>query len=245
MMISYFKLVKNEVAKELTTTFSYKFQWLGELLSVSIYYFYLSYLSVKTNFSLDGYSIWFYSVVLIGDLGGKLANEMKIGVFEQNYLSVYSLKILFLIKLAASLIRAIVILLVLQTFFFFSTFTLISYKVYLMMIFLLPALAGIAFSLAGLTLLFKEIGWLANILNNSLLFLSGIFISIELLPNWIYRFSFLFPTRLAELLLTCSSFSHFPFQIFILQCIFYPIFGTLVLFFSERHAKKTGAIASY
>jgi ABC-type polysaccharide/polyol phosphate export permease len=244
-MISILKLIKNEILKELISTLSYKFQWLGELVAVSIYYFYLSHIAFSQNFSIEGYSIWFYSIVLIGDLGGKISNEMKMGIFEQNYLSVYSIKTLLVAKLVASFIRASAILLFLQFLFFVTTFTLVSYQVYLLMIIILPALVGLSFFLAGLTVLFKDIGWISNILNNSLLFLSGIFISIELFPSWIYRFSYFFPTRLAELILQCDSIYNFPFIIYTLQCIFYPMVGYLVFVASEKRAKKTGVLAYY
>jgi hypothetical protein len=244
-MIPLLKLFGNEIIKELKITLTYKFQWFGELLAISIYYFYLSHANFTTHFSIDGYFIWFYSIILIGDLGGKIANEMKMGTFEQNYLSVFSLKTLFAAKLSASLIRATAILLVLQILFYTSSNNFVSIQAFFVLLLLLPSLIGIAFFLAGLTVLFKEIGWLSNILNNSLLFLSGIFISMELFPIWIHNFSLLFPTTLAKLILSSSSILEFPLKIYLLQSLLYPLLGSLVLIFSERQARKSGAISNY
>lgn len=244
-MFLFCYLVKNEILKELYTSFSYRLQWLGELLGVTIFYFYLSYISVGRGFSFDSYSIWFFSIALIGDLSGKIANEMNLGIFEQNYLSIFSIKKLFIAKIAASIVRIFSILIILQIMHFFVSFQTIAVSSYLIMLAILPSLIGISFMLTGLTLILKDIGWLINILNNSLLFISGMFFASELFPKWIKSISFLFPTRLGYEFYNPTLSPEWIIFMFCFQSCIYPLIGSIVLRFSETKARLSGCSGFY
>ncbi len=235
----------NEIQKEIYTIFSYRFQWLGELIGVSVFYYYLSFLSETRGFSFDSYSIWFFSIVLIGDLSGKIANEMNLGTFEQNYLSVFSLKKLFAAKIVAAITRVFSILFVLQILHFFVTFQTISLSTYLIMVGILPSLMGISFALTGITLILKDTGWLVNILNNSLLFLSGVFFASEFFPSWIQMIAFYLPTRLGEHLRNSTSLFDISISMVVLQCVFYPLMGIIILTLCEKKSRYEGSSAYY
>jgi hypothetical protein len=56
------------------------------------------------------YGIWFYSVLIIGDISGKVSLKMRSGTFEQIYLSSIPIPMIFLSKIITSIFRAFIIM---------------------------------------------------------------------------------------------------------------------------------------
>src|SRR3972149_9469158 len=89
-MYSFYYIAINEIRKELLLVWSYRIQWLCEIIALMLFFFFLSrvnyaLLSFGNHFelSLMSYATWFYAILIIGDMAGKLANEMRAGTFEQ------------------------------------------------------------------------------------------------------------------------------------------------------------------
>jgi hypothetical protein len=76
----------NEIRKEMLITWSYRIQWFFEFTGLIMFFFFLSRINYFLNSSLDisflTFSIWFYAILIIGDVGGKIAGEMRTGTFE-------------------------------------------------------------------------------------------------------------------------------------------------------------------
>ena len=242
-----FKILWNEIKKEFSNTWSYRWQWVGEFISLSVFFFFLSMLTHKAEAGI-AYCVWFYSVLIIGDISGKVALEMRTGTFEQIYLSSTSIPILFLSKAITAVFRALLIMVILILFFWFFgyvNFSFFKLNIIYVILLLTPSLFGISLFVGGLTILLKDTGWLINIINNGFLFLSGIFLPLDSFPSNFQRISLLIPTTQAIKVLNLD-------QIFIEDCIimlvvnfFYFGFGILCFFVFEKKAKMKGILGHY
>src|SRR5690242_18248310 len=103
------KIIWNEIKKEFFNTWSYKWQWIGEFVSLIAFFFFLRALTQEVQMTGVSYCIWFYSVLIIGDISGKISMEMRSGTFEQIYLSSISPWVLFISKVIASILRALAV----------------------------------------------------------------------------------------------------------------------------------------
>lgn len=247
--MKFFRITWNEIKKEMLTTFSYKFQWVGEFLSLAIFYFFLSKLSNRLEFSAFSYCLWFYSMLIVGDISGKISTEMKLGTFEQVYFATYPIPIMLLAKMLASIVRSgllmICLLLLLINNGSFDVLQFLNVNIYLSVFFITPGLFGIGLLIGGLTLLLKDAGWMLNIINNCMLFLSGIFISTDVFPYWIQKIAVIIPTTQAIQLIKQENVYLMNWVALSLISLAYLALGGLVFFFCSKKAKSQGLLAHY
>lgn len=247
--MKFFIITWNEIKKEMLTTFSYKLQWIGEFLSLAIFYFFLSKLANRLEFSTFSYCLWFYSMLIIGDISGKISTEMKLGTFEQMYLSAYPIFVILLSKILSSILRSVFLvicllfLLINSNNFSFSDF--MNLNIYLSILCVTPGLFGISLLIGGITLLLKDAGWLLNIINNCMLFLNGVVISIDVFPYWMQKISMLIPTTKAVLLIKQENIHFISWFTLLFMSLVYLAFGGLVFFLCNKRAKSKGMLAHY
>lgn len=239
----------NELRKEILTTLGYKSQWLGEFLALIIFYLFLNKLSGRSDLSAYCYCLWFYSVLIIGDISGKITTEMRLGTFEQMYLSTFSIISLLTVKIITSIIRCGLLMLSLLFLLFLNGYiflnTLFDPLLWLAALCITPGLFGISLILGGITLSIKDTAWIVNIVNNSTLFLSGIFLSTEAFPNWIQNLSILIPTTQAITLLYQNDFSPINWALFGASSLVYLLIGLACFFLFDRRAKEKGVLGHY
>ena len=75
------RIVLNELIKELLIVWSYRLQWVGEIVSLIIFFMFLFNLTNETEYAAISYCLWFYSILIIGDISGKISVDMKAGAF--------------------------------------------------------------------------------------------------------------------------------------------------------------------
>ena len=107
------RIVLNELIKELLIVWSYRLQWVGEIVSLIIFFMFLFNLTNETEYAAISYCLWFYSILIIGDISGKISVDMKAGTFEQVYLSIVPFKKLLIAKILSSIIRSTVLVAIL------------------------------------------------------------------------------------------------------------------------------------
>lgn len=242
-----FRIVWNEIKKEFFNTWSYKWQWVGEFTSLFAFFFFLNMLTQKAEAGV-AYCIWFYSVLLIGDISGKVSLEMRTGTFEQIYLSSISIPILFMSKAIAAIFRALFImtsLLIIFWLFGFVDFSFLKYKIVCILIITTPGLFGISLFMGGLTILLKDIGWLMNILNNSFLFLSGIFLPLDSFSDQLQKLALMIPTSQAIKILNQNQFFINDWAVMAIINLSYLLIGIFCFFICERKAKMKGILGHY
>lgn len=243
----FFKIVGNEIKKEILTAWSYRFQWFGEFLSLLIFFIFLIALAREKQVAGISYCLWFYSILIVGDISGKISTEMRSGTFEQIYLSAIPIPFLLLAKVFSAIVRSFIIMASLFILIWSLGYINISNINYLSLAFILliitPGLLGLSLFLGGLTILLKDTGWMLNILNNSLLFLSGIFMPIESLPTWLQYVSDLSLITQAIEFIKVSDHSNESHLLVI--SFFYLFLGIIVFLFCEKKAKLKGSLGHY
>lgn len=238
----------SELKKEIIIAFNYKFQWAGDFLSLAVFYLFLAKLSTKIEFQTLSYSLWFYSVLIIGDISGKISSEMRLGTFEQTYLSVFSLLTLFMVKVFVSIFRCIILMIVFLVFLTvvdFNCFNIFTFKCFVTIfagLCITPGLFGFSLLVGGITLLIKDAGWISNILNNSMLFLSGIFLNIGSFPGWVQKIALLIPTTRAIQLINYNNQLLSEWGItFVLSFVYFAI-GGIFFYFCDKRARVMGIV---
>lgn len=243
--IVIFNIILNEIKKEFFNTWSYRWQWFGEFISLFAFFFFLNMMTQKTETGL-AYGIWFYSVLIIGDISGKISLEMRSGTFEQIYLSSIPIPLIFLSKITTSIFRAFIIMTTLLMFFYFLGYiqlSLLNYNVFYVLMMITPGLFGISLFVGGLTIILKDISWLINVMNNGFLFLSGIFLPLDSLPYQLQNISLMIPTTQAINFL--NQFSVYDFCVIMTLNLSYLGVGIVCFFLCEKKAKMRGILGHY
>jgi len=243
----FFKILWNEIKKEILTAWSYRLQWLGEFLSLLIFFIFLVALTKEKQIAGVSYCLWFYSILIIGDISGKISTEMRSGTFEQIYLSAIPIPFLLFAKVVSAIVRSFIIMGSLLSFLcglgYITLSSLPIIKLTYVMLLITPGLFGLSLFLGGLTILLKDIGWILNIINNSLLFLSGIFMPIESFPAWLQCVSHISLTTNAIDLIKVNH-SNNELSLFIISLI-YLGFGIGIFLYCEKKAKLRGCLGHY
>lgn len=244
----FLKITWNEIKKEILTAWSYRIQWLGEFLSLLIFFIFLITLTQEKQIAAISYCLWFYCVLIIGDVSGKISIEMKSGTLEHIYLSTIPIPFLFLAKIISAIIRSSIIMgglfILLWSLGYVAVFNLPIDHVIYATILITPGLFGLSLILGGLTIILKDISWMINIINNSLLFLSGIFIPLESFPTWLQDLAHRsLITKAVEIIKSDYVLSNW-LLLFIIS-FSYLIFGFIVFLYCEKKAKLDGTLGHY
>lgn len=243
----FFKILWNEFKKEFFNTWSYRWQWIYEFISLFAFFFFLNMFAGQAETGI-AYCIWFYSVLIIGDVSGKVSSEMRAGTFEQLYLSSVSIPILFLSKAITSICRALIIVtlfLMLFGVFGYVTLSFLNYKIIYILISITPGLFGISLFIGGMTILFKDTNWLINIINNSFLFLSGIFLPLNSLSEEVQKIALILPVTQAIKALNQSTFFTTDLMLMTITNICYFTIGLCCFYLFEKRAKMKGVLGYY
>lgn len=263
-MYNFYYIAINEIRKELLLVWSYRIQWICEIVALTLFFFFLSRMNYAFSkdsdleFSLMSYATWFYAILIIGDMAGKLANEMRTGTFEQISLAVVSMPWILVARVFTSIIRATALFLLLMI----PLATLFSIHIsfhnigLFFVVFggLLPGLLGLSFLLGGITFILKEAGPIINIVNNTLLFLSGGFVPLDTFPSWVVMITKYLPTTQAINIFRVnrqlSTHSFFPFSnsgisSLVVHSFIYLLIGLFAFLYLERKAKSEGTLGHY
>lgn len=111
----------------------------------------------------------------------------------------------------------------------------------------MPGLIGMSLFLGGLTLILKDLGWLKNILNNTLLFMSGAFISFDKIPYTLQIIARGLPTtQTLECFIKLQEGTALTSitRILITGCIYF-FMGFLFFCMCDRHARINGSLGHY
>lgn len=259
-MCKFYHSIINEIRKELLLVWSYRIQWLCEIISLMLFFFFLSRVNLvgdkQLEFSLMSYATWFYAVLIIGDMGGKLAGEMRTGTFEPICLAIVPILWILIAKTVASIVRSTVLfcLLIIPIVILFSIHISLPNILMFFTVFLglIPGLLGLSFLLGGITLIVKDASPIVNIVNNTLLFLSGGFIPLDTFPKWIGSITEHLPTTQAIKIFNTAQIGS-PFISLlnkatgnlVVHSLVYLIIGLLTFFYCEKKAKLTGTLGHY
>ena len=262
-LLSMTQIVLNEMIKGLLIQWSYRFNLITDSIMLAFVFIGLTFFA--GNGSLDparlastllGYIAWFYATVAISEMAHELREEAQSGTLEQWYMSLAPAGV---VQIGRTLSK-----------FIFTTVIISIISIALILVFgihiplrwtglpvfglMLIGVYGFGFIVGGATLLFKQVGSLANMVQNMILFLNGAFLPIDRFPNWLEAIAQTLPTtqgiivlrrvvlddqRLLDVWLDGSLV-----WLLIHSGIYFAV-GWIVFSICERQAKKRGLLGQY
>jgi ABC-2 type transport system permease protein len=195
--------VTNETGKGLLLLWDRRLNTLSQLVMLAGLFLGISFIVGEGSFDstrlapvLLGYLLWAYARVVIFGVSTELVGEAQAGTLEQIALSPTPAPLLLLGRVAALLastslmigLVGVVLALLLGIHLPVGPAGLVVLAL------TLAGLLGFGLLLGGLTLVFKQIASLADLLQNAILFLNGALVPIERFPDWLAALARLVPT---------------------------------------------------
>ncbi|MBW4654494.1 MAG: ABC transporter permease [Kaiparowitsia implicata GSE-PSE-MK54-09C] len=197
-----------------------------------------------------GYLLWTLSLFIMSDIAGGIQREAQTGTLEQLFLSPYPSTQVFLTRAIASLSIQLTLLGTILVIIVNLTGTRLSFQP----VFLLPFATvllgayGLAFAVAAMSLLLKQVQQLLGILQFGLLFLLSV--PTETLPTPIRILAGLLPMTpgaglLREVMARGASLGLVPLLIALANGAVYLSLGLLLFRVAEGVTKRRGKLAGY
>jgi ABC-2 type transport system permease protein len=262
-MTALFYATINETRKGLIILWDYKVSVLIQLISIFIVVVGVMFFvgngqitETQVASTLLGFIITYYAMEAISNMSWALMNEAQSGTLEQMYMSLAPSQLIILGRSFASLISATVqmLLVVVVTTLLFNTRLPLSLDIIPILLISLIGLIGFGYIVGGITLVFKQVGPLANILTNLLLFINGTFVAVELMPAWMGTIATLVPSTLGIILLRRIALDGDTLAMvwadgslpwLIIHSLVFFVLGWLIYTICERIARQQGTLGQY
>lgn len=205
---------------------------------------------------LLGYIVWYYARMVILNISSQMLGEAQIGTLEQMYMSPFHPTLILLARLFVLLATSTLIV-VIPTLLLVAPLGLhIPFRWEGLVIFLitLVGLFGLALVLAGAALVFKQIGTVADLFQNVLLFLTGSLLPISHFPLWLSVLAQALPITQGIALVRAvtlngqsliSVWNNGSFFWLIMNSSIYLALGIFTYLVCERRAKMKGSLGQY
>lgn len=256
-------ILYNEIVKSLLIQWSYKFNFFME--SAMTIFLFLGIVFFVGNGEIDperlppsmlGFIATFYASVAIGNMAYHLREEAQQGTLEQWYMSPAPTSIVqFGRTLATFLVTTVTLLPVavplIWTFEIELAWRWAALPVFVIM---LLGVYGFGFLVGGATLLFKQIGPLANMVQNLLLFLNGSFVPLDRFPSMARYIAHTLPTSQGIILLRrvildddslLALWQDGSLLWLVIHSALYLVIGVAIFAWAEWTAKRRGLLGQY
>jgi len=256
-------IIGNEISKRLRILWTYRMNILTQVLTVGFIFIGASYFIENGQLDpaplasvLIGYLLWFYARIVIMSSSEDLMREMQAGTLEQIYMSPVSAGILLFARLLALLLSTTVIVMVPMTIMalLLKIQVPIRWEEGIALAITLLGLFGFTLALSGVALVFKQIGSLADLVQNALLFLTGALLPVNHFPQWLTVIAQTLPITqgiivLRELALSKLSLGNVwmdgSLVWLCVNSVCYLVIGMLVFKWGEGVAKMQGSMGHY
>lgn len=255
-------VIINEIRKGLLVTWHYKFNVISEFITLGIYFLGTALLMNYGNTNLEefgpsliGYIVWVYSSYIL-KVSLILTLEGRSGTLEQMYMSPVHPALIFIgasistIVSSSLMIAAMTIIISLVC----SIYIPFHLTVFPILAIILIGLIGFGLCIAGMALLYKNVGGLIDLIDNLLFYLSGSMLPIEQLPAWIQKIAHTLPTAEGIIVLRDVIFDaqtipeliqNGKLLFLIVNSTLYFLGGLLLFIYCERIAKNRGSLGQY
>jgi ABC-2 type transport system permease protein len=252
-----------EIRKSLLTAWTYRMNTLASLLTMGLVFIAIGFM--MTDGSLDsqemastflGFITWMYAMMAIGNVAYGVRGEMSAGTLEQMAMSPAPLGIVLLGRAIANLLVTTVQVLLLSVGMRQAVGIGAPMNPAGVVVLLLTLLGilGFGFLIAGAVLIWKQVESLANLVQNTLLFLNGSLLPVEQMPPWLSTVAHVFPSTQGIIVLRRVALGGQSlasvwqdgslFWLVIHSGLFF-LGGWIVFTFCERSAKKKGSLGQY
>jgi ABC-2 type transport system permease protein len=252
-----------EVRKSLLTAWTYRMNTLAALLTMSLVFVAIGFM--MTGGSLDpqelaptflGFITWMYAMMAIGNVAYGVRGEMSAGTLEQMAMSPAPLGVMVLGRVIANLlvttVQVVLVSIGLRALVGISA-PMNAAGVLILLLTLLGIL-GFGFLIAGAVLVWKQVESLANLVQNTLLFLNGSLLPVDRFPPWLTALSHVFPSTQGIIVLRrvvlggqslASVWGDGSLPWLIAHSALFLLAGCFVFFVCERTAKRQGSLGQY
>lgn len=255
--------IYNETRKGLLLIWDYKFSMLTQIVMFGLIFIGITFMigggrlipEQMPGFMI-GYLVWFFASLALNDMSWNLMEETRTGTLEQMYMSPAPTSVVVLGRAVARLMfttamvgsMGLLLITLLDVPLHFNA------KSAFVFIITLLGLYGYGFAMAGGVLVFKQIGSLAGLLQNLLLFLNGSLLPIDKMPGWLAAVAKTLPTTQGIVVLRkviigdeslISVWRDGSLQMLTLQSISYFLLGLILFYWCETIAKRKGTLGQY
>jgi len=262
MKLTLFAL-RAEMQKGFWLLWSYRYNTLAEIVGMGAVFVGISFMLGRGEFeppdvlsSLLGYLVWFFAITAISEMSFNLTEEARAGTMEQMFMSPIPMRIIVLGRVAAVMITAVAEVIVLGTGLMLAMNIWLPLRWEGIPVFLITMLGllGFGFFLGGVTLIYKQVDSLADLLQNILIFMTGALVPVSFFPGWLQTISLLIPSTqgiivLRKVMLEGQSlfvvWNDGSLALLILNSTIYLVGGWLFFVWCERLAKQQGTLGQY
>lgn len=197
--------ITNEVRKGLRLAWGYRLNAVTELVVFGLVFVGFSFFLGEGKLSptamssaLLGYLLWFYTNQLLAEMSHYLMEEAQAGTLEQGYMSPAPGWVLVLGRALASFVASTTKAVVMGGALILILGLDLPLRLGGLVPFLLALVGttGLAFVMAGLTIVFKRTTAMTELASMLLLFFNGAMLPIEKMPGWLASFAQVLPTTL-------------------------------------------------
>lgn len=256
-------IILNETRKGLIIIWDYKFNMLMQMFGILFIFVGIMFFVGQGNITPEqvtstilGAVITFYVMESISSMSWELMSEAQAGTLEQMYMSPVPTQLVIIGRYFASMISATIQMLIICTALILLFQVPIQFSWSMIPIFLLtiPSLLGIGYLVGGLTLVFKQIGPVANLIQNLMMISNGTFLPVAFMPAWMALLVKFLPSTLGIILIRravledvslASMVGDGSLLILVLHSIGFFIIGWLGFAFCENIARKQGSLGQY
>ncbi|HET8843885.1 MAG TPA: ABC transporter permease [Ktedonobacteraceae bacterium] len=253
----------NEIYRRMILLWSYRFNILMQILEVLLLYIGVSFFVGNGRFdpgqlagTLLGYVIWFYARIMILNMGSELVGEAQAGTLEQTYMSPVPPVFLLIGRMLALMIATSIVLLLpmIGIVAFFHIQYTFHWESIPVLILTMAGLFGFSLAISGAALVFKQIGSLADLTQNIMLFLTGALLPVTLFPPWLAAVAQTLPITqgiivLRSIVLSGKSFADVwgdgSLPALIINSVVYVAVGAAIFLWCEAIAKRSGSMGQY
>jgi ABC-2 type transport system permease protein len=262
-LLSMAQIVLNEMIKGMLIQWSYKFSLVTDVIGLIVIFIGITFFvgngalePEQLASALLGYIAWFYATVAINDMAYDLRQEAQSGTLEQWYMSPAPAGVVLIGRTLSKFIFTTAMISLI------STVLILLFRIHIpwrwggLPVFglMLVGVYGFGFIVGGTMLLFKQVGPLANMVENMLLFLNGAFLPVDRFPDWLAAFTQTLPTTQGIIVLrsvVLDGRSLFDvwldgslIWLLVHSGIYFSV-GWAVFSICERQAKKRGLLGQY
>ena len=262
-MIAVPLVLYNEVRKELIITWNYRANTAIELLTLVFVFVFISYFagggeldSEMLPGSLLGFLLWFYAAFAISSMSSGITGDASIGTLEQLYMSPMPTWLVFVGRVIATFVKGTVMVALLGIVLAMVLPVTLPLELAALPPFALTmvGLFGFGYAIGGLTLVFKQIGSVNNLLTNVLLFLNGALLPVHHFPPWLETVAVFLPTTQGIIVLRkvvvdgaslIAVWEDGSMVFLAVQSVLYLAVGWALFNVGERVAKRRGTLGQY
>ncbi len=205
---------------------------------------------------LLGYILWYYARMVVTSISSQMVGEAQIGTLEQIYMSPFPPPVILLARLLV-LLSSTTFIVIIPTLLLAAPLGLrfpFRWEGLVIFAITLVGLFGLALVLAGAALVFKQIGTVADLLQNVLLFLTGSLLPIDHFPGWLFIFAQFLPITQGIALVRNvvlngqslgAAWNNGSLFWLMVNSSVYLVLGWLTYLVCERKAKLKGSLGQY